>query len=211
MTANRNSGRTLSGQQTNSFADALSNGIRAASRRDSPSSAQIAEDTAHPEDDASDSMPAYQVLKLTPNATAAARNITPEMLARVALNRQHAEARARAHIPPRQRRRLLAAGVDRQQSGAAGADAAPQGLTPLEAFEILESGMYNLTAVQSITLGGAAQAAGNAAVCVAPALLPQRAVDNFNITFDCPGITVPAQVRQTSSWICFRWTASASP
>lgn len=194
MTANRNSGRTLTNQQTNTFADALSNGINAASK--STSEARGAGDsTADPDADPSSSLPTYQVLNLKTNATAAVRNITDEMLARVALNKQHGEARARAHVPPKQRRRLLAAGTNNKQPGAAGgANSTAQRLKPLEAFTMLESGMFNLTAAQSIVLGGAARAAGNAAVCVAPALLPQRAVDGFNITFDCPGITVPAQV-----------------
>lgn len=64
-----------------------------------------------------------------------------------------------------------------------------------QAFQIIRDGAYRLAAAQRVTLGAVAPPVGNGGVCVGPALLAAHDVDGFTTEFNCPGVSVPSEVR----------------
>jgi hypothetical protein len=96
------------------------------------------------------------------------------------------------------RRRQLPQAADPPASNSSTANTTPQPsnqtLTAAQAYNALVDGAFLISAAQSVTLGGSAEAAGSAGVCVAPALLPQKLAGGFQVAFGCRGISAPAEV-----------------
>lgn len=137
MSANSRSQRSITPQQTNSFADALLSGLKAAAR-------------------------------LVDAAGSNQRTAGP-------------------------RRSLLATALITTKAAAIEGPRDP--LSPAQAYAVLADGAFKLGAAQRVSLGGGARVAGNAGICVGPALLPASSVDCFTVAFDCPGVGMPAKVR----------------
>lgn len=72
--------------------------------------------------------------------------------------------------------------------------------TSIQAYKCLLDGVKRLTQAQDVILGAPAVAVGNAGMCVAPALLQQKAVGGAVIRLECPGVTAGAEVCCVLSW-----------
>lgn len=184
--SNVDSQQSLSQQQSSDFADALTNGISATLPPPSSTSKNKTSSSGRGKDD------------VVTTGQAAAAHAGPTVAPTDNMNRRLLRLQQQTDTPgAAQQQRQHAEHHDMPPTAVALASGAPSNATSTaaEAYTSLVDGAYMLNTVQAVTLGAAAKAAGNAGLCIAPALLPTKSAAGFGIKFDCPGINTPAEVR----------------